>query len=420
MTYTAIHRALGRDPSPITAELLAAAVSEGVEETEDLDWKSKLSPAKELTTSDWPKDVAAMANSGGGLLVYGVKEDQKAATGRIDIGDLDEHWERSLRAVAASAITPPVVDLKIDKVGAGTERAVVVEIPASLDSPHLIYRNQFFGAPIRNGADTRWMKERELEAAYRARFDERRHAYEALSNLTAETAAGRDTNHRAWLIFAAHPRIPLLATDLDAAAATTLMNKAWLFSSAITHEKGIHPLEVVDRHSPRPGLRRWVARYRPAGSDRNWDEAWISVHRDGSVTAAAAIGGHRTRGGFNDGSHVESTAIEAALADTMGLVRATAERTHNSSYDIRVDIRWTGEEPLMLTTTDNFKRAGRTDYTVPLHQYTPVEVTLDAREPERSFAEHTADLARDCINQGGIAALQLIKPSAIADDGPRS
>ena len=43
----------------------------GVVETNDLDWKSELPPAKGLPQTDFPKDIAAMANSGGGVIVYG-------------------------------------------------------------------------------------------------------------------------------------------------------------------------------------------------------------------------------------------------------------------------------------------------------------------------------------------------------------
>jgi hypothetical protein len=208
MTFTALHRALGVSPGPLTDELLEAAVRGGVTEANDLDWKAELPPAKGLPQTDFPKDVAAMANSGGGVIVFGVRESQKAATGRVDVGEFDEGYERSLRSAAITAISPPVFGLDVHRLGAEGERAVVVEIPASVDGPHLIYRNDFFGAPVRNDSDTVWMKERQIEAMYRARFDERRHATEALDNLFAEAAAGRDSGKRAWLVAVAHPRVP--------------------------------------------------------------------------------------------------------------------------------------------------------------------------------------------------------------------
>lgn len=72
MSFTALHRAVGAAPGPLTGEILDAAVAAGVAESNDLDWKSELPPAKGLPQTDFPKDVAAMANSGGGVIVYGV------------------------------------------------------------------------------------------------------------------------------------------------------------------------------------------------------------------------------------------------------------------------------------------------------------------------------------------------------------
>lgn len=119
--------------------LLDAAVAAGVVEANDLDWKSELPPAKGLPQTDFPKDVAAMANSGG-VIVFGVRESQKAAVERVDVGELDEAYERSLRSAAITAISPPVFGLNVHRLGTAGSRAVIVEVPASLDGPHLIYK----------------------------------------------------------------------------------------------------------------------------------------------------------------------------------------------------------------------------------------------------------------------------------------
>ena len=57
--------------------------------------------------------------------------------------------------------------------------------------PHLIYLGEYFSAPVRNDAGTVWMRERQVEAMYRARLDQRRNAHEALDFLYNEVAAGR-------------------------------------------------------------------------------------------------------------------------------------------------------------------------------------------------------------------------------------
>src|SRR5699024_12385778 len=107
MNFTPMHRALGLSPRPLTDDILDDAVSSSVIENDDLDWKSELPPIKNLSQTDVPKDIAAMANAGGGMIVYGVEERQKAATGRKDTGDLTEGHERAHRSAAVSASDPP-------------------------------------------------------------------------------------------------------------------------------------------------------------------------------------------------------------------------------------------------------------------------------------------------------------------------
>lgn len=410
MNFTALHRAAGAAPGPLTEEILDAAVAAGSVETDDLDWKSEVPPAKGLPLGDFPKDVAAMANSGGGVIVYGVLEVEKAATGRVDVGDLDEAHERSLRSVAITAITPPVFRLKVHRLGPEGSRAVVVEVPASVDGPHLVYKNELFGAPVRNDADTAWMKERQIEAMYHARFDERRHVTEVLDTLFAEASAGRDSDKRAWLVAVARPRIPRLHDRLTREAARGVFRETVGLALTYAGRGGVHPLESVDRDDPRPGLRRWVA-VNTATADRlTWRESWMSVHHDGSVTIAAAVGGHRmSSDGYFEGWQVTSSAIECAVADLMALIRTVAEATDNDEYDIRVGIDWNGDEPLQILTTDG---SGLTydGVSIPLYRYTPVETTVDATDSALDYFWRVHGLAEDCINQGGVSNVQMIHP----------
>lgn len=93
--------------------LLDAAVAAGAVETSDLDWKSELPPAKGLVKTDFPKYVAAMANIGGGVIIYGIRGSQKAATEQVDGEDFDETHERTCRSAAITAISPPLFGLNI-------------------------------------------------------------------------------------------------------------------------------------------------------------------------------------------------------------------------------------------------------------------------------------------------------------------
>jgi hypothetical protein len=384
-------------------------------EANDLDWKSGLPPAKGLPQTDFPKDVAAMANSGGGVIVFGVSETQKAAAARVDVGEFDEGYERSLRSAAITAISPPVFGLDVHRLGDEGNRAVLVEVPASVDGPHLIYRNEYFGAPVRNDADTVWMKERQIEAMYRARFEERRHATEALDSLFREASAGRNTDKRAWCVAVAHPRVPRFRNRLTRDQARDVLSQTASLALTYAGSGGVHPLESVDRLNPRPGLRRWVAVNTATVERSVWKEAWVSIHHDGSVTLAAAVGGHRVSSdGYLEGWQVESSAIECAIADLMALVRTAAETTGNDEYDVRVGIDWTGEQPLTILTKDNFG-ATYDGVSTPLHQYTPVEISVNAAEPDLDFHRHVHDVAQDSVNQGGITTVRMIQPPTLED-----
>jgi hypothetical protein len=407
MDFTALHRLLGRGPGPLSDKMIDEAVAQGIAETDDLDWKSELPPTKSLNETDFPKDIAAMANSGGGVIVYGITEKEKKATRRSDTGKLTENHERTLRSAAITAISPPVFGLDIVRLGEEGNRCVAVVVPASVDGPHVIYKNDFFGAPVRNNADTVWMKERQIEAAYRMRFEERRNVTEALDNRYADLIAGRDTAERAWLVAVGRPRLtPTTITRWDRDEARRMFGDAAARSLTYAKRHGIRPFEIVDILNPRPGFRGWVvARSQSAQGDPSWKEARASIHFDGSVDAVFALGGHRIRDGFNPGSLIDSAAVEGAVADFMGLVRAVGERIGSVDYDVRIGIEWTGQDPMIMQTVDQWNFP-LTDTSIPMHRFTPVEATIPIADDER-YLHEVRVLIQDCINQGGITNLRI-------------
>ena len=411
MTFTALHRYLGEAPGPLIDDMVDRAIAQGLRETDDLDWKSELPPRGAITSSDFPKDVAAMANSGGGTLVFGVTESQKSATGRKDTGELNETSERALRSAAVTAVSPPIFGLEIVQLGELGNQCVVIVIPPSIDGPHLIYRNEYFGAPIRNDADTVWMKERQIEAMYRARFDERRRSTEVLDKLYTEAAAMRTPDGPAWIVAVAHPRLQTtLPMRPSQAIARMAFEQAGVNALVYVGRGSPHPIEDVDRGSPRPGLRRWTARPMMDGNSRRWREAWLSIHDDGSISLAAAVGGRpRSRTEHNDDHVVESKTVEVAIADFMGMIREASDRLSLGEYEVKIGFEWNKTERLQIWTTDemNYPHAGST---IPLAQYSPVEATVRANVEATDFHRQVHDLALDCVNQGGIAHVQTIKP----------
>lgn len=408
MLFTALHRLLGRGPGPIDDELIEAAVAAALLETDDLDWKAELPPQKGLPQTDFPKDVAAMANRGGGVIVYGVNETEKRATSRVDVGPVTEGYERTLRAAAWNSITPPVYGLGVFTVGEEGRRALAVVIPESVDGPHLIYKGEYFGAPIRNDADTAWMKEREIESMYRARFDERRQSNEALNSLYEEARVNWVPGDRAWLVAVAHPRLPLTPpTRPTRSDARSLLLDAVRPAMELAVNHDTHPLFNVERNALRPGLRRWVAVNTSTGRS-SWRAAWIAVHHDGSVSLASAVGGHRMASGDElNLNEIDSVAIECAIADLLGIVRATSEMGGVSEYEVRVGIETNVSSPMNIVTLDNQGFAYR-DQSVPFLSYTPISATIVADADWKDFRGQAYALAQDCVNQGGVTNLRLI------------
>lgn len=410
MVFTALHRLLGHEPGPLTEDMIDEAVDQGIAETGDLDWKAKLPPRKGLPTSDFPKDIAAMANSGGGTIVYGVTEEEKAATGRVHVGDVDETYERSLVSVAVSAISPPVFGVRVHVLGDDENRAVAVVVPRTVDGPHLIYRHDMFGAPMRNGPDTVWMRESQVAAMYRTRFDEQRDLHKALDSLYDEMVAGKPTHERAWMIGVARPRVPVQRPErMDREESRQMFSEARDLASSYANTSGIHPIEYVDHLNPRPGLRRWLAPTTIEQDTSAWKEAWASVHFDGSTTLVGAVGGApKGPGEFDPGWRVESSRCERFVADLMALVRAVEAHFSAGDYELRVGIEWTGDDPLVIATKDQHG-FGYEGTSTPLSAFTPIRTTIQTDVDDQEFAGQLLDLALDVVNHGGISHLRAIK-----------
>ena len=417
MEFTVLHRLLGRQPSVETLdELLEEAIEQRIAETDDLDWKRQLPSENQLAQSDTVKDLAAMANSGGGLIVFGVEEVEKQATGRIDVGEVSESYERTLRRVAVSGVQPPIFNLTIHRLGIAPTRALAVEVPPSVDGPHLIYRGEYFGAPIRNNADTEWMRERQLEAAYRARFDERRASIEALEGLFGELASGRDTQERAWLIAAARPRLPFRGRRLTREEARIAFNASQNHVLALADRQAVHPLERIDVNNPRIGLRRWIAPPTALTDWSRWLEAWVSIHDDGSVALAAGTGGHRNRTGegYLPGNRLDSAHLEACVATLFALIHAVSDALGTTDYEAKVGIEWQGSEPLIIQAVDITGYPFDT-HSTPLARYTPVAASIRAGVDADEFLRQARDVATDVINQGGVNNLRVLRQPTSAE-----
>ena len=130
-----------------TFETVESFITSEVEESIHIEFKS----ADALGKSDGKKkeiskDIAAFANSDGGIIIYGIaEEDHKASELSFISGDeFPKEW---LEQVINSSIQRVIPDLRIfpiRRTGEITESIYVVQIPSSLEAPHISRDKRFY------------------------------------------------------------------------------------------------------------------------------------------------------------------------------------------------------------------------------------------------------------------------------------
>lgn len=291
MSYTSLHRAVGAMPGRVTAAMLQQAVDGRLGESDDLDWKQEGNDLKE--NREVAKDFAAMANAVGGIIVTGVAEN---STGEADsLPGVDDARAQALankfRGIANSLVRPFIPAFTVYTVPLPTtpgREAVVVEVPRSPESPHLvIWDKDSWRYPKRVGEDTVWLGESEMEAAYTRRLATRRDARAHLQDLAdrLEPHLARE-NRRVWVLVTAVCSVPAprdTAPPVDPYAADTGISE--IFEALPTDRDESWLKYRLTQLTPRVGLRRVVfTESRPYTG--MCDRAYIELHHDGSFAGA--------------------------------------------------------------------------------------------------------------------------------------
>ncbi len=158
------------------AQLAALVGNTDAFEDEDLDYKS-IHYAQDKKT-ELAKDVAAMANTIGGVLVLGLAEDRKSRCPSAVVPvELTDGRLRQIRATVASNLRPaPRIELIAKEDAPGSNQGILlIAVPRSPDAPHaVIEHNQDhrLAYPYRDGDTTRWLTEAQVATSYRRRFQE--------------------------------------------------------------------------------------------------------------------------------------------------------------------------------------------------------------------------------------------------------
>lgn len=136
-------------------------IESGAEEGLNLEFKQAeaIEDTKEIA-----KDVAAMANAGGGILIYGIEEQEHRAYA-VSYIDGDKYSKERLDQIISGNISRPIPEVKIYpiRLGGDLQKTVyIVKIPESPLAPHMAYGKYY----RRYNFTTMTMAEYEVRNAY--------------------------------------------------------------------------------------------------------------------------------------------------------------------------------------------------------------------------------------------------------------
>ncbi|MEU9062452.1 ATP-binding protein [Streptomyces sp. NPDC048430] len=416
-SWTRLHEHLGAAPGPLDFDMIRRAAADALAESDDLDWKEQLPhPPRDGRWNELAKDVAAMANTRGGLLIFGVRDKTCELVG-IDPEQVnDQQYLQWIR----NHVQPYLPDITFTPFTDGTTSVLVCDIPASPMAPHHVFGTaqkdkdqQAAVVPYRDKDHTAWMAEHQIERAYRDRFTRTERAEEEVQRLldhTRETAFAQQAEASAWFFAVARPERPLPRT----APRLTREEASYLLHTTRTRTQtsqrsAVGPLaglEVVSQN-PRPGLRRWVLQTLTLGMGR---EIYAELHHDGTTVLAANLSWRALRGQaleeVPEGSlllHQDFTG--ACCEDFTALSLDLARRAGaDSALHLTAAIASsTGTAPLTPVASE----FGGAFMSVPYyarrpHRIQPVTTTLAPRGGDTELHEASQDLFTDLMTQFGL------------------
>ncbi|MEV7010762.1 ATP-binding protein [Streptosporangium sp. NPDC051022] len=193
----------------LTWEHLVRLKDAKVREAADLDYKLLYG----TQTGDRHKpggDVAAMANTQGGLIIIGAKEDKDAQLTDLPGVPLSEKEHTRLLSLIGDHVHPyaefeviPVPDPGRDGIG-----CYVIAVHRSPRSPHGVLINEGYRWPRRIGHTTTNMSESEIATRYRARFALARDQLGRIDEIEKATRNRYTTGPGSWVVVSLVPDLP--------------------------------------------------------------------------------------------------------------------------------------------------------------------------------------------------------------------
>jgi hypothetical protein len=241
---------------------------------EDLDFKKEFKKNQKGGTGeakrDLAGDVAALANTAGGIIVLGVDEDalgRAAAAPGVDVTDGEA--VRMRQVVAANIAPMPTIYIKkvLDSGPVTGPGFFVIAVPPSPMAPHAVLINDGKGLryPRRNGASIRYLSEPEVATAYRSR-DLEVVRQSTRTAAVAEDAIPRLIREEPWLLLTLVPDIagyaPITSVAFEEFKASIVGSDAMALAGAgvtyVRAQVGRRSYIADDTNPPRAAHARWT------------------------------------------------------------------------------------------------------------------------------------------------------------------
>jgi hypothetical protein len=418
---TSIHLSLG-ETEELSYAMIERAVASGLREDDRLDWK-QASYQGDKAKEEFAKDVAALANARGGIIVIGVAEERGtgAAKSLHPFEAVNDGLERTMRAWLHSAINPAVSGVGFHALPAsegGTDGLLVVSVPPSPETPHMVGSDKSIGFPHRVGTQTMWMREPDIERSYRQRFDRRVSDEEHLDRLIDRASRHFTITDEPWIVIATRPMVLRTASqprptkpEIVAAFEGSLPHRAAMGVDNQVTNAVIRPLGEAALN-PRPGLRSWIAAHRPGGnpSDKATG-AYVAIHDDGSLVLAIQS---RNWGGDqpDDKNVINETDLAGVAVDTVALVAAATDRFGiEGEHLARVRLVRGNKNPYAYYAPKRFGAAtlsgSQVDWSIEVDEFEAVDTVIPPVTSKDVMCEAVESLAYQAAAQFSISHVHL-------------
>ena len=154
--------------SSINEDHLNALVAGGVRESRSIEFKAKLIWRTDSEKKEFLADVSALANCGGGDLIFGIEEDQGVAAAVVGLASFDpDRGGLRIESILRDGIAPRIVGIRVQPVALSNGRtAIIVRVPNSLHRPHMVVFKQGSRFYSRNSAGKYQLDVHELRSAF--------------------------------------------------------------------------------------------------------------------------------------------------------------------------------------------------------------------------------------------------------------